>query len=172
MTIALGVFIILFTLTLGVYSFAIKAEQRTIQLAKLQQEAQLINAFMVKKIRSSRVDYDFYQDGTVDSVNGETTLALRDKSNQPTIFRFKSNSLEVCIEDCSADEFFHLIPASDVTISNLHFYINPPTSPFKLNVRPSKFPRVTIVIELENIKGVTTKNLLIQLTVPQRLAGF
>jgi len=170
MTIALGVFIILFTLTLGIYSQSLKAEQRTIQMSKLQKESQLIMEVIAKRIRSSKINYDYYG-GTVNVSDGESQLALLDKSGYQTVFRFSGGSIEVCIEDCQTVGVFTSIPSADVSIASLVFFITPASNPFSLNAPPTEFPKVTMAMNLQNISGANTRNLFVQQTIPQRLAG-
>ncbi len=177
MTVSMGVFIILFTLTLSIYSATLKAERRTVQLSKLQKEAQLIMEIMAKKIRTGKVDYAFYTpSGQVDSVNGESILALLDEYNNQTVFRYYNNSLEVCTEDCGTrtlpnEANFNVVPASDVKLNNLLFYIVPNSNPFTSANSNPDFPKVTVVANLENILAGETRNLIVQQTIPQRLAG-
>ncbi len=176
MTVSMGVFLILFTLTLSIYSSTLSTERQSVQLSKLQQEAQLIMEIIAKKIRTGKVNYDFYTLNQVDSVNGEIELALLDEYGNATVFRYNNNSLEVCTESCGTqaapnDSNFNVIPASDVVINNLKFYITPSNNPFTTTNQNPEFPKVTIVINLENTTGGSTRNLIIQQTVPQRLAG-
>jgi len=170
MTVSLGIFIILFTLTLGIYSQSLKAEQRTIQMSKLQKESQLIMEVIAKKIRSSKIDYDYYG-GSVNISDGESQLALLDKSDYQTVFRLGGGSIEVCIEDCQPNGVFTSIPATDVAITSLVFFITPASNPFSLDAPPTEFPKVTMVINLQNTSGANTRNLFVQQTIPQRLAG-
>lgn len=177
MTIALGIFVILFTLTLGIYSYAIKAQQKALQMSKLQREAQLFMEIMAKKVRSSRIDYDFYG-GSVDPTNGETELALLDNSNNPTVFRITNEGyLESCIENCGTqnymnDESFFSLPSSDVAVDEMMFYIEPSVNPFDIESPPSQFPQATIMINLKNSSFGNEYNLRIQQTIPQRLPGI
>lgn len=174
MTVALGVFVILFTLTLGIYSYSLKAEQRSVQISKLQKEAQLIMEILAKEIRSSQIDYGYYPGSSVDTTNGEIDLALLDKSGNQTVFRFNAvdQALEVCTLDCNALGIFTAIPPQDVVIQDLIFYIAPETSPFSPNQPPTEFPKVTTVMTLRNTVGVISEDLLIQQTIPQRLGGL
>lgn len=172
MVIALGVFIILFSLALGIYSYSIKAEQRTIQVSKLQKEAQLIMEIMTKQIRRCKIDYEYYG-GSVDTLNGESELALLDRNNNPVVFSFNSTdqTIEVCTEDCSGSGIFTPIPSQDIFINSLNFFISPATNPFSLSAPPSELPTVTIVMDLINTRAGSTQNLLVQQTIPQRLGG-
>lgn len=170
-TIALGIFVILFTLTLGIYAASLKAEQRTIQMSKLQKEAQLIMEVVAKKIRSSKINYNYYG-GTVDTINGEDSLALLDRSNNQVVFRLGLDSIEVCSSDCQGTGIFNAIPAQDVKVTSLVFFIKPASNPFSLDAPPSEFPKVTMVMNLETEKGGVKQDLSIQQTVPQRLGGI
>ena len=174
MTVALGIFVILFTLTLGIYSYSIRAEQRTIKISKLQKEAQLIMEILVKQIRSSKVDYQYYIDNAIINIDaGTNILALQDKNGNQTIFRFNAadETLEVCVVNCSAGGIFTAIPPQDVLIQDLTFFINPATNPFSLSAPPTEYPRVTTAMNLRNATGHATEDLLVQQTIPQRLAG-
>jgi type II secretory pathway pseudopilin PulG len=172
MIIALGIFIILFSLSLGIYSYSLKAEQRTIQISKLQKEAQLIMEVLAKQIRSSKIDYSYYG-GSVDTLNGESELALLDINNNQTVFRFNSanHSLDVCSQDCGGAGIFTAIPAEQISVNNLVFFISPASNPFSLSAPPTEFPRVTVVINLRNLRGAFVQDLIVQQTIPQRLAG-
>ncbi len=174
MILALGIFIILFTLTLGIYSYALRAEQKTTQLSRLQKEAQLIMEIVAKKVRNSRIDYAWYS-GELSSP--ESSLALLDKSAERTVFKLKTDVLgdnfAICsLGDCVSDDDFSIIPASNIVIASLNFYISPLVDPFSLDELPSEYPRVTIVVDLEHTQGGITRNMLVQQTIPQRLGGF
>ena len=168
MTIALGIFVILFTLTLGVYSYALKAEQRTIQISKLQKEAQFIMEIIAKKVRSGRIDYT-----NPINLDGSSPLALYDSSGNPTVFKFEDEKIKVCIIDCSVDDNFFSIPPTDVYVSDLKFFIDPLTNPFiSINEAPESFPKVTVVLDLANNRAGVIRHLIVQQTIPQRLSGF
>jgi len=177
MTIALGVFIILFTLTLSIYSSTLKAESRSIQISRLQKEAQLIMEVLAKKIRTNKINYSFYTPTEqVDTTNGEDYLALLDAQDNPTVFRFADNSLQVCTESCGTKsapvaDNFNSIPASDIVINNLTFFITPATDPFSNPSQVPQYPKTTVVIDLINTLNGISRNLTIQQTIPQHLAG-
>ncbi|NMC51608.1 prepilin-type N-terminal cleavage/methylation domain-containing protein [Candidatus Kuenenbacteria bacterium] len=171
MTIALGIFVVLFTMTLGIYNYSLQAEQRTIQISKLQKEAQFIMEIVAKKIRSGKVNYSFYNNNI--NQEGVTTLALLDSGGNETVFKFEDNNIKVCITNCSLSGNFFAIPPADVSVSDLKFYITPASNPFAdINVAPTQFPKVTIILDLKNIRAGQERHLSIQQTIPQRLAGF
>lgn len=171
MTIALGIFVILFTLTLGVYNYALKAEQRTIQVSKLQKEAQFITEIIAKKVRSGKINYSYY--GSAFDPEDQNILALLDSGGNQTVFRFLNGSLQVCITNCQLESNFYAIPPTDVTVNSLKFFVNPVTNPFiNINEPPAEFPKVTVVLDLRNTRAGHTRDLIIQQTMPQRLAGF
>ncbi len=171
MTIALGIFVVLFTATLGIYTYSLKAEQRTIQISKLQKEAQFIMEIIAKKVRSGKLDYAFY----TASINpaGESNLALLDSSGNATVFKFENQNIKVCTAACASSANFFAIPPSDVAVASLKFFIEPVTNPFvTINEPPAEFPKITVVIDLANTRYGHTRNLIVQQTIPQRLAGF
>ncbi len=173
-TVAMGVFVILFTLTLGIYSATLKTERRAIQMSKLQKEAQLIMEVLAKKIRTNKINYDFYTSNQVDTINGESYLALLDNVNNETVFRLNANSIEVCTTNCGSESSpgaFNAIPATDVLIDSLTFFITPSTNPFNNPTSYPEFPKTTVVVDLQNTIGGATRSLLIQQTIPQRLGG-
>ncbi len=172
MTIALGIFVILFTLTLGIYSASIKAKERTVQTSKLQKEAELIMETLAKKIRSSRLNYDYYQPGGVQTP--EDQLALFDQFNNEVVFRHNiaNDSLEVCVLNCATGGSFNAIPSSEVKIDELNFFIVPTTDPFNLNQPPSQYPKITVIIHLSHTASGNTQSLKLQQTIPQRLSGW
>lgn len=172
MVISMGIFIILFTLILAIYSYMLKAEQRTIQISKLQGEAQLLMEIITKKVRNTRLDYDYvgYSTGIT---YPEDELALLDKVGNLIVFKLKEGSLNVCSQgDCVNDSDFYSIPPQDIFITGLDFFISPLVNPFSLDNPPTEYPRVTIVMNLQNTQGVSVRNLAIQQTIPQRLGGY
>lgn len=174
MIIAMGIFVIMFTITLGIYSYALKAEQKTIQFSKLQKESQLIMEVVAKKIRYSEVDYDWYNNGSGEPLEAvENSLALLDKYSNRTVFSHIDNNISVCNNsDCLLEEDYYPISAQNITVTELDFYIDPLTSPFSLNNPPIKYPKITIVMNLRHTHGSLTRDLRVQQTIPQRLSGF
>jgi len=173
MVIAIGIFVIFFILVLGIYSYSLRAEQSSTQLSKLQKEAQLIMEILTKKIRTSKVYYDYYG-GDIPVIDDYVeTLALIDKNNDITVFALKDSSIAVCsYGSCVNDEDFSVIPAQSVTVSSLRFFISPTDNPFSMDAPPTAYPKITIVIDLRHTQGDDERNLLIQETVPQRLGGL
>ena len=177
MTVALGVFIVLFTLTLSIYSATLKAESRSIQISRLQKEAQLIMEVLAKKIRTHKINYSFYTPTEqVDTINGEEYLALLDAQDNPTVFRFADNSLQICTENCGTKsspitDNYNSIPASDITINSLTFFITPASNPFANPSQAPEYPKTTVVIDLVSSLNGVSRNLTVQQTIPQRLAG-
>lgn len=173
MVIAMGIFIVLFTLTLGIYSYSLKAEQRSMQLAKLQKEAQLIMEVIAKKIRTSRVDYDFYGGTIPDTEEYTEELALRDRNGDLVVFKLKGESIGICgFGACISDDEYSAIPADEVTVTTLKFFISPLISPFSLDEPPTQYPKITIIMNLRLATVRNSRDLLIEQTIPQRLGGF
>ena len=172
--VAMGVFMVLGTLALGIYTYTLKAESRAVQTAAIQSEAQLIMEVITKRVRSARVDYQWYDSydspGILDTP--ETKLALRDKNNNLIVFKLLNQSINACVtSNCAVDTDFAAISTASMPVTDLRFFIYPDANPFSMNEPPTESPRVTIVLELSYTVGVRTSKLTIEQTVPQRLGG-
>jgi len=165
--VATGIFAILVLMVLGIYSSILVSSQQTISLTKIQQEAQLIMQVLAKKIRTSRVNYD-YVGYTNPITNPETNLALVDLLNDEYVFSLSGGKLVVSVNG-SADK---QISSNSVNVDDLKFYFNPTTNPFvSLDNPPDSEPYVTIVLTISSSKGRQSNNLVIQQTIPQRSGG-
>jgi prepilin-type N-terminal cleavage/methylation domain-containing protein len=161
MVVSVGIFSIVSVASLSIYISMLRVSQNTTALTRIQQESQLIMQVLSKKIRTSRVDYDYY--GTVNP-SGETDLVLVDSLGDTYTFALSGKTLTVAVNAGDAKE----IPADNVDIDDLVFFINPLTNPYSLDEPPSSQPYVTVVMEISSIKGKGSASLNIQQTIPQR----
>jgi len=167
--ISMGIFVIVALAALSIYIALLRVGQRTTALTRVQQEAQFVMSLIAKKIRTSRVDYSYsaYQGGT-DLINGETELALIDLLDDEYVFKLSGDSITISINNGIERN----VPATNISIVDLKFYINPSTNPFvSLEEPPSSQPYVTLVMEVSSSKGAQTASLIIQQTIPQRSGG-
>ena len=170
--ISMSIFVIFTLAILGINSDVLHSSQQTLAANKIQQEAQLIMQSLAKKIRTSRVNYDYaeYLDGIQDS---EQELAITDLSNTEYVFFLDNNSIKVKSKLQGESEYAsaQAIPTSKVLITNLNFIIEPKTFPFSIDEPPITQPRVTMVIGFSSSKGAQTASLVVQQTVPQLSGG-
>jgi len=163
-----SIFVIISLASMSIYIAVLRASQETKAMTRIQQESQLIIETLTKKIKTSRVDYDYVgYVGGIDNINGEIELALIDSLDDEYVFTATDNSLTIAVNGGEGIS----IPASNVNIESLKFFINPTTNPFSLDAPPSSQPYVTLVMEISSSKGTQQANLIVQQTVPQRSAG-
>lgn len=163
--VATSLFALVSLASLSIYISTLKASQKSTAFTRIQQEMQIINQVLVKKIRTSRLNYD-YTGYAQPLINPETELALVDEDGNTFVFKKITNSLAVSVNG-GADK---IIPSTNVKIDDLKFYINPTTNPFSLDTPPTSQPYVTILISVSSRKGAQAADLVVQQTVPQRAA--
>ncbi|MDD5290336.1 MAG: prepilin-type N-terminal cleavage/methylation domain-containing protein [Patescibacteria group bacterium] len=183
--VAMSIFIIVALASLTVYAAILKASQKTTAYTRIQQEAQLIMGVLAKKIRTSRVNYQYYADkydialkteniyNDVINDDGEKELALVDAAGTNYLFATSTDSLTVSSKASGEDDYGEAvaIPSQLVEIRDLIFIIQPLSYPFDINLPPVSQPRVTIVITFASSKGAQTASFTVEETVPQRSGG-
>ena len=163
--VATSIFAIISLASLSIYTAILKAGQKTTALTRIQKESQFIMQVLAKKIRTSRVNYD-YLGYNPEVVNPEQELSLIDNVGDEFVFSLDEINKVLKVSVNSGDE--KIIPASNVDLDALNFYINPLTNPYSLDSPPNSQPYVTIVMEISSSKGAQNESLIIQQTVPQR----
>ncbi len=170
MLIAISIFVIFVVASLSIYSATLRASQETRALTSVQKEAQFMMQVMAKRIRTSHIMYDY--SGYSPSISNPTTiLALEDFNGDEYYFKQVNSSIAVAINPTNPleDGEYNLIPAENVSVESLEFFINPTTNPFvSLDVPPVSQPYVTIVMNITSSKAGQDAQLRVQQTVPQR----
>ena len=165
--VSMSIFVILTLAILTVHTQVLHTSQQTLAYNRIQQEAQLIMEVMAKKIRTSRVDYD-YNGYSSPVTNPEDELALEDLTGSTYVFSLSGDSLVVSVDGGDQQP----IPSQYVNVSDINFYIEPTSSPFNIDTPPETQPRVTMVITFTSSKADQTASLTVQQTVPQRSGGI
>lgn len=166
----------------GIYLRIIGTREKTLGQLNIQGDGQYLMSLMVKDIRANRIDYSDYSSPIVNPV-GE--LSLLNSSDNQIKYRVNPDTpvengaclaasgrctLQRCENtDCTDDNNFQTITMVNVSIERLDFYILPTTNPFVAGSSTYTHPRATIILKLKSLleKG-TTKNLILQQTIPQR----
>jgi hypothetical protein len=171
-----------------IYAAILKASQRTTAFTRIQQEAQLIMEVLAKKIRTTRVDYQYYasnnninlKEGDTynnvfgeDWANGEKELALIDSSNTDYLFATSTDALVISSKTAVETNYGTpvAIPSQLVKIDSIKFFIQPLSYPFDINKPPVTQPRVTMIVTFRATKGAQTASFTVEQTVPQRSGG-
>jgi len=162
-----GIFVMLSTLALGIYTQSLKSQRKSLVKIQIQRESQLIIETLTKKIRSSIVDYSQYPDPLS---NPQSTLNLIDSVGDTYAFRRGSGDVfEVSYNGAA----FRGFSAQSIRITSLDFFIEPNTDPFiNPGERPSSQPRVTISTVFASADLITPSSVLVEQLVPQRSSGF
>lgn len=157
--VSLSVFVIATMAIFSIYIATLKASQKTTALTRVQNEAQFIMEVLVKKIRTSIVDYSV----TYNS-NGDSELFLIDAAGDNYAFKHSGNLITVSVNGGPEKA----MPASNINITDLVFYVVPITNPFSLHVPPSTQPRVTLIMKVASTQVNQSANITVQQSVPQR----
>jgi len=170
--VSMGLFVMITTVGLTIYTSTIRAQRFTVALNRLQRDMQIAMTIMTKSIRSSSIDYrpsGFYE-GAVDPLGeGEDVLALIDRDQVETWFRMDNEAVAV---RQGASGTYAPITSSATVVQELKFYITPSTDPFtNPSQLPSEQPKVTIVF-----RGASRDHLdaplTVQQTIHQRSGGY
>ena len=183
--VSMSIFVIVMLASFTIYAAILKASQRTTAYTRIQQEAQLIMEVLAKKIRTTRVDYQYYADkydinlkdgniyNEVIGENGEKELALIDSSDIDYLFATSTDALVISSKAAGETDYGTpvAIPSQLVKIDSIKFFIQPLSYPFDINTPPVTQPRVTMVITFRSTKGAQTASFTVEQTVPQRSGG-
>jgi len=168
MLVAMGIFLIFATMSLGVYSATLKAQRRTVAASRIQREAQFLTEFIAKQVRTGTIDYGGYG-GTVPSPTA--TLRLVNQNNIKMVFDYNTGTKAVTLSVAGGPA--RQVSSSNIIVNSVNYYITPATTPFPGGgSSPSGQPRVTVVLDIQSTVSGQTDNMLVQQTVPQQTAEF
>ena len=165
--VSMSIFAIFTLAILSIHSVVLNASQNTLAENRVQQESQFIMDVLAKKIRTSRVDYYYYDENGNIADNPQTELALTDLAGVDYIFSLVDGSLMISVDGDEPQP----IPAENTQIESINFYIYPTTFPFSLDSPPETQPRVTVVMTASAEKGKGSSNITLQQTMPQLSGG-
>jgi prepilin-type N-terminal cleavage/methylation domain-containing protein len=172
MLVSMSIFLIFTTVSLGIYTSTVRAEKKSIAIARVQQEAQFVMEFLGKMVRTSDIDYVAYPGAAIPaSPPPLTQLFLRDANNTSYNFTYDAgaSALMVSVNGGTASR----ISGANISITDLAYIITPSTSPYPCGgCAPTSQPRATIVMRFSGSAGGQSANLLVQQTIPQRSVGF
>ncbi len=165
--VAMGVFAVIVGSSLGIFSLVVRSQRQALLKAKIQREAQLIMEVMVKKVRTSRIDYQYYTSGIVNPLN---ELALLDVNDDRTVFALDSINKNIVLTLNNNAPV--VMNSSDVQVDDLRFYIEPTTNPLQGGSFPDNQPRVTIIIKISAQDIGKYASMTVQQTIPQRAGSY
>lgn len=169
MLVAMSLFLIFATVSLGIYTSTVRAQRKTLSLTRVQQEAQFITEFLGKKIRTSDIDYAAYPGDTIPSPT--TQLILLDADNNQYDFTY-DNVLKAVMVSVNGTAI-RRVSGTSVAITDINYFVTPSMTPFPGGgAPPTDQPRATIVMRFSSTAGGQGADILVQQTVPQRSVGF
>ena len=118
--VSLGIFMILVTLTAGVYASSISLDRQGAAHRAIQQNTTFLLEFFGKEIRNGEIDYAAYG-GIAPARTSELRLLTRARS-EIEVIRLDTDTSRVVIEK---DGSVHDITNEDVKVNRLDFYISP-----------------------------------------------
>lgn len=167
--VSMSIFLVFTVVSMGIYTSTVRAQRKSLAISRVQQEAQFVMEFLGKMVRTSDIDYAAYPGGTIPSPT--TQLVVRDASNNQFNFTYDAGADAVMVS-INGDPA-RPISASTITVTDLQYFITPPTTPFPCGgCAPTSQPRATLVMRFGAATGGQSANLLVQQTVPQRSVGF
>jgi prepilin-type N-terminal cleavage/methylation domain-containing protein len=179
MLISMSIFVLITMSVLSIHTTILHNSQQVLVYNRVQQESQYIMQFLAKKIRTSRVNYDYtdYQSQILDSGADRietSALSIIDAADTEFVFFLDeaTNSIKTkAKEDGGEYSSDKTLTSSDVDIQKLTFLIEPKEYPFSIDEPPETQPRVTMVMSFGSSKAQKTKTLTIQQTVSQLSGG-
>jgi len=169
MLVAMSIFLIFTTVSLGIYTSTVRAQRKALAISRVQQETQFVMEFLGKMVRTSDIDYAAYPGGAIPSP--ATELILKDAENNTFDFTYDADADAVMVSVNSDPP--RQISGSAMSVTDLQYFITPATTPFPCGgCAPTSQPRATIVMRFSSTAGGQSADLLVQQTVPQRSVGF
>ena len=165
MLVSVSIFLIFTTISLGIYTSTVRAEKKSLSLARVQQEAQFVMEFLAKMIRTSEIDYAAYPGGAIPSAT--TQLILRNASGDQYVFNYVPSAKAITVSVNGQPS--RQISSTLISVTDLNYYITPATTPYQGEGQPpTGQPRATTVMRFSSTLSNQQAQMLVQQTVPQR----
>jgi len=181
MVVALSIFAIATTYSVGIFVQSQKTQKRTANIYRVLSDVRYTTEVMAREIRLGRIDYDYYDAEQIDLTTVPLTqetgiLALRDSSGESVMFRRTANGDRFVIQMKSGDnDNWQDITPEDLSIERFSLYISPTVDPFLWNDAAEDFlsdeqPRVTLIVRAKSLHPdlTTVKIFDLQTTVTTR----
>ncbi len=126
--VVLGIFSVLTVVIVNVFLLSLRSQRQAASRQDVLANVRYIMETMVRKIRTSEINYDYIYDGDGDDgINGyEQELFLRDQEGNDYIFYLQGGVIKLLVNGQDSP----LTNLDEVKAVNLRFYIDPVTNPF------------------------------------------
>ena len=125
---ALGIFSMLTVVIMNVFLLSLRAQRQTALRQETLSNVRYVTETMVRKIRTSEINYNFDYDADGDlGINGyEQELFLRDQDGNDQLFYLQAGAVHWLVNGQEST----LTDINQVKVVSLRFYIAPITNPF------------------------------------------
>lgn len=172
MIIATALFLIVITVSIGIFLSVTKANNRISSMQKVENEIRYILESISKKIRLGMIYYDYYEEVYGENLeNPVSILALLDNADNRSYFTINGDGLSEGIIQLSLDDgnSWGNLNTEEIIVDKLDFYLFPEFDPFHQNSIIIKQPMVTIYLEAHyNKNDSSVGEIKIQTTVSSR----
>lgn len=176
--VSVSVFALSMTAIVASFLAVMRLDEKSRQIRLVEQNARYVSEFLSRELRNGRLDYSAYGGSlTAASPQGKsdrlylTNAAGEQESIYPSDVSGNYQAAGVYLALNKTGVGTTLLTSSDVGVSNLNFYVDPPSDPYPAAAPIKRQVRVTIVFTVSSTASVsiTDRALInIQTTISQR----
>jgi len=126
MVVVIAIFSVLTLIVLNVFILAMQAQRQTGSRQQVLANLRYVLESMAQKIRTSEIDYGYYEDRASDLSQPVNSLALIDQAGNNLRYSLENG----VIYQAEGGGRFALTEKNQVIVTKFDFYINPTTNPF------------------------------------------
>lgn len=172
--VSMAVFSVAVTAIIGAFLSVMQLDEKSRAIRVVEQNARFLSEFITREIRNGSLNFDAYG-ATLPSLGSSIpagiadSLALVNSASEQEVVSLSSGVINLEKTGIGSSS----LSSSEVTVSNLKFYIKPANNPFVIG-GPTEQPKVTFTFTLtSNLNGATSRpanqaRITIQTTVSSR----
>lgn len=167
--VTMAIFVSAVTAIANIVLYSNRLQRQTHALQKTQSDARFALEVMAQQIRRGNIDYQYY--GGALPANPQSVLALLNRDGEQIQFRRVESAGRGEIQIWQqGDADWTAVTPSEISVSNLDFYLSPGTDPFASGYTENKQPLVTVALSSVNIStaGQNLAPLFLQTSVASR----
>lgn len=161
--VSVAIFSMAVTAVVGSFLAILRISEKSRSIRLVEQNARFLSEFLTREIRNGSIDYSSYS--TVS--NPEDELYLINVDGEAELISLSSGSMRLTKAGFSDSD----LSSSDITVSDLDFYISPNSDPFCPAPCPDAQPRVTYTFTLTSntsLREADQTSMRVQGTVSSR----
>ena len=161
--VSIAVFAVALTSIIGSFLAVLRINAKSKAIRVVEQNARFVSEFLVREIRNGSLLYSAYPGGTIPSPTTQTLHLIGSEGVPEKIFL---SGTSIALTKGATSN----LTSTDVVVTNMNFYIWPPTDPFCESC-PDVQPRITFTFTLTsniNVRPRDQASTVIQSTVSSR----